>query len=119
MKTVGLVTRYFVDEDTGEELASVYVPTAPNPAGGYLEIVPVIELVPLDWTVDQAMSFVFSGGTTAPERIRFSRKQRDDAAEDASSSVQRTSEQIAQDDYPAPRDQRTPPRTAKASSNLS
>lgn len=74
MKAVGLVTRNFVDEDTGEELAAVYVPTAPNPTGGYLEIVPVDELVPLDWTVDQAMTFVLSGGTAAPEGIRFSRK---------------------------------------------
>ena len=74
MKAVGLVTRTIVDEDTGEELAAVYVPTAPNPAGGYLEIVPVGELVPLDWTVDQAMAFVLSGGTAVPnERIPFSR----------------------------------------------
>lgn len=74
MKAVGLVTRSFTDEETGEELAAVYVPTAPNPTGGYLEIVPVRDLVLLDWTVDQAMAFVLSGGTTAPERIRFSRR---------------------------------------------
>ena len=73
MKTVGLVTRHFTDEDTGEELAAVYVPTAPNPTGGYLEIVPVAELVPLDWTVDEAMAFVLSGGTAAPDHIRFNR----------------------------------------------
>jgi len=77
MKAVGLVTRSFVDEDTGVELAAVYVPTAPNPAGGYLEIVLAAELVPLDWTVDQAMAIVFSGGTAAPERIRFSRPRSD------------------------------------------
>jgi len=71
MKAVGLVTRTFIDEDTGEELAAVYVPTAPNPTGGYLEIVPVDELVTLDWTVDEAMTFVISGGTTAPNKIRF------------------------------------------------
>jgi uncharacterized membrane protein len=71
MKAVGLVTRTFVDEETGEELAAVYVPTAPNPTGGYLEIVPVDELVTLDWTVDEAMTFVISGGTTAPDHIRF------------------------------------------------
>ena len=49
MKAVGLVTRTFIDEETGEALAAVYVPTAPNPTGGYLEIVPVGELVTLDW----------------------------------------------------------------------
>jgi len=74
MKAVGFVTRTFADEDTGEELAAVYVPTAPNPTSGYLEIVPVSELVPLDWSVDEAMTFVLSGGTTAPPRIRLSRR---------------------------------------------
>lgn len=73
MKAVGIVTRCFTDEETGEQLAAVYVPTAPNPTGGYLEIVPVGELVPLDWTFDQAMAFVLSGGTTAPDRMRFRR----------------------------------------------
>jgi uncharacterized membrane protein len=73
MKAVGLVTRTFRDEETGEELAAVYVPTAPNPTGGYLEIVPMIELVPLNWSVDEAMTFVLSGGTTAPDHIRFGR----------------------------------------------
>lgn len=71
MKAVGLVTRTFIDEETGEEYAAVYVPTAPNPTGGYLEIVPIDELVTLDWTVDEAMTFVISGGTTAPDHIRF------------------------------------------------
>lgn len=73
MKAVGLVTRTFTDDETEEELAAVYVPTAPNPTGGYLEIVPMSELIPLDWSVDEAMTFVLSGGTTAPERIRFGR----------------------------------------------
>lgn len=71
MKAVGLVTRTFLDEQTGKEYAAVYVPTAPNPTGGYLEIVPVEELVSLDWTVDEAMTFVISGGITAPDHIRF------------------------------------------------
>jgi len=71
MKAIGLVTRTFTDDQTGEELAAVYVPTAPNPTGGYLEIVPMNELVPLNWTVDEAMTFVLSGGATAPDRIRF------------------------------------------------
>ncbi len=73
MKTVGFVTRTFQDQDSGEELAAVYVPTAPNPTSGYLEILPMEELVPLDWTVDEAMTFVVSGGTTAPGEIRFRR----------------------------------------------
>jgi uncharacterized membrane protein len=73
MKAVGFHTHTMIDQESGIELAAVYVPTAPNPTGGYLEIVPKDRLIPQDWTVDEAMTFVISGGTTAPETIRFTR----------------------------------------------
>ncbi len=73
MKSIGLVTRVLKEEGTGRELAAVYVPTTPNPTSGYLEIVPVELLTPTDWTVDQAMSFIISGGAVSPESIPFIR----------------------------------------------
>ena len=73
MKSVGFVTRILTDEISGEELAAVYVPTTPNPTSGYLEIVPVSQLIPTDWTADQAMAFIISGGAVAPDKIPFSR----------------------------------------------
>jgi uncharacterized membrane protein len=73
MKSVGLVTRVIREQGTGRELAAVYVPTTPNPTSGYLEIVPVELLTPTDWTVDQAMSFIISGGAVAPESVPFTR----------------------------------------------
>jgi uncharacterized membrane protein len=66
LKTIGFVTRVFEDAD-GREMAAVYVPTTPNPTGGYLEIVPVAKLTATDWSVDQAMAFVLSVGAVAPE----------------------------------------------------
>jgi uncharacterized membrane protein len=74
MKSVGFVTRILREQDTGRELAAVYVPTTPNPTGGYLEIVPVDQLTPTNWSVDQAMSFIISGGAVAPDSIPFSRR---------------------------------------------
>lgn len=74
MKTIGLVTRIMKDESTEEELAVVYVPTSPNPTSGYIEIVPVNKLTFTDWTFDQAMSFVITGGSNAPDRIAYHRK---------------------------------------------
>ncbi len=71
MKAVGLVTRTFKDTDTGEELAAVYVPTTPNPTSGYIEIVPVANIISTDWTLDDAMSFVISAGAVAPDTIRY------------------------------------------------
>lgn len=69
MKVVGFVTRVMIEEGTGREMAAVYIPTTPNPTGGYLELVPVDELTPTDWTMDQAMAFIISGGAVAPELL--------------------------------------------------
>ena len=71
MKTVGFVTRIMKDQATGKELAAVYVPTTPNPTSGYLEIVPVEKLVATDWTVEEAMTFIISGGAIAPDNIPY------------------------------------------------
>jgi uncharacterized membrane protein len=70
-KAIGFVTRVLRDQDTGMELAAVFVPTTPNPTGGYLELVPMAQLTPTDWTVDQAMSFILTGGALAPEAIPY------------------------------------------------
>jgi uncharacterized membrane protein len=69
MKVVGFVTRTMVEEGSGREMAAVYIPTTPNPTGGYLELVPVDELTPTDWTMDQAMAFIISGGAVAPDTL--------------------------------------------------
>lgn len=80
MKSIGFVTRVMREQGTGRELAAVYVPTTPNPTSGYLEIVPVEKITPTDWTVDQAMSFIISGGAVSPESIPFSVPSPDPAA---------------------------------------
>jgi len=71
MRAVGFVTATFMAQDTGEEVAAVYVPTTPNPTSGYVEIVPIKRLVWLDWSTNDAMSFIVSGGAVAPASIRM------------------------------------------------
>lgn len=73
MKTVGLVTQVFTDDDTGEKLAAVYVPTTPNPTSGYLEIIPLDKLISTNWSLDEAMTFIMSGGAVAPDKINYSK----------------------------------------------
>ena len=73
MKCVGFVTRVMQEQGSGRELAAVYVPTTPNPTSGYLEIVPVDRLTPTDWTVDEAMTFIISGGAVSPDQMPFER----------------------------------------------
>lgn len=69
MKAVGLVTRELTDTATGERYAAVYVPTTPNPTSGFLELVPIAHVHPSDMTVDEAMSFIISGGAINPSRF--------------------------------------------------
>ena len=71
MKAVGFVTKILHDEATGRELAAVYVPTSPNPTSGYIEIVPLSDVVQTDWTMEEAMSFVMTGGANAPDKVRY------------------------------------------------
>jgi uncharacterized membrane protein len=68
-KAIGLVMRTLTDPQTGEEIAAVYVPTAPNPTSGYLQLLPVSKLVTSDMTMDQAMTMIVSGGAVTPDSM--------------------------------------------------
>lgn len=71
MRAVGFVTRVMEDTGTGRRIAAVYVPTSPNPTSGYIELVPLDLCIETGWTMDEAMSFVITGGATAPATLRF------------------------------------------------
>jgi uncharacterized membrane protein len=45
---------------------SVYVPTTPNPTGGYFVMVPRTAVVELDMSVDVALKYIISMGVVAP-----------------------------------------------------
>jgi uncharacterized membrane protein len=49
-----------------EDCVSVYVPTTPNPTGGYFVIVERKHVVELDMTVDQALKYIISMGVVPP-----------------------------------------------------
>ena len=52
----------------GEHI-SVYVPTTPNPTGGYFVMVPKASVRELDMSVDEALKYIISMGVVAP-RLR-------------------------------------------------
>ena len=83
MRVVGFVTRVMIEDGTGRKMAAVFIPTTPNPTGGYLVVLPLGELTPTDWTMDQAMAFIISGGAVAPDTLPVSPASlHHDAAED-------------------------------------
>ena len=48
------------------DYVSVYVPTTPNPTGGYFVMMPRKDVIELDMSVDTAMKYVISMGVAAP-----------------------------------------------------
>lgn len=55
------------DRIDGEDLITVYVPTTPNPTGGYLLFVRRADTVALDMSVEDAAKFVISFGLVSSE----------------------------------------------------
>jgi uncharacterized membrane protein len=49
---------------------SVYVPTTPNPTGGYFIIVPRKDVVELEMSVDQALKYIISMGVVPPQDLK-------------------------------------------------
>jgi len=48
------------------DFVSVYVPTTPNPTGGYFVIMARSDVIELDMSVDQALKYIISMGVVAP-----------------------------------------------------
>jgi uncharacterized membrane protein len=48
------------------DYVSVYVPTTPNPTGGYFVMVARKDMIELDMTVDAALKYIISMGVVAP-----------------------------------------------------
>ena len=49
---------------------SIYVPTTPNPTGGYFVMVRKSDVIELDMTVDDALKYIISMGVVSPARGR-------------------------------------------------
>ena len=57
------------ESGVGDEFLSVYVPTTPNPTGGYFVMVRARDCVELKMSVDEALKYVVSMGVVAPATI--------------------------------------------------
>ena len=55
-----------VQSHVGEGFMSVYVPTTPNPTSGFFLLVPVADVIELDMSVDEALTYVISMGAVSP-----------------------------------------------------
>jgi len=51
-----------------KEMVNIFVPTTPNPTSGYLLMVPREELIPLDFSIEEAIKLIVSGGIFTPDK---------------------------------------------------
>jgi len=51
---------------------NLFVPTTPNPTSGYLVLLPPGDVLETDLTMEEAMTFIVSGGILPPERLHLS-----------------------------------------------
>lgn len=65
--SVGFVTRVVTDKQTGETLYTVFVATSPNPTTGFVFVIKPSEVVELNWTVEEAVKVIMSGGVLMPD----------------------------------------------------
>lgn len=77
IKAIALVTNRFANSLGGQEYVTAFVPTTPNPTSGYMLIVPVERVTYTDWSMEEAMSMILSGGASARHDVRFSDRAED------------------------------------------
>ena len=53
----------------GSGYVSVYVPTTPNPTSGFFLMLPRADVIELDMSVDEALTYVISMGSVAPTSV--------------------------------------------------
>ena len=69
--TVGFLTSMTEDEN-GNHMAMVYMPTAPLPNSGWVAFLPAENVYDTNLSVSEAMQLVLSGGIVAPPQIKKS-----------------------------------------------
>ena len=69
MWRIGFVTGHVSDEikkKLGADVACVFIPHTPNPASGFVHYAPKVDLISLDWPIEEGLKVVVSGGVVQP-----------------------------------------------------
>lgn len=68
VRTMGLLTSTFTADDSGQQLAAVYVPTAPQTRYGYIRVVSLEEVEFTDLTLKEWQLYQLTFGAGIPDR---------------------------------------------------
>ena len=72
MRVPGFVTGACRDTQSNKTILCVFVATTPIPSSGYTLLVPEDEVTELDWSLEETIQAVISGGLSAPQQVRYS-----------------------------------------------
>jgi uncharacterized membrane protein len=61
-----------VQSHLGPNFVSVYVPTTPNPTSGFFLMLPRTDVIELEMSVDEALTYVISMGSVPPTKVKTS-----------------------------------------------
>jgi uncharacterized membrane protein len=75
VKLPAFVTGTCRDIATDRTLLAVYVPTTPVPTSGFFLLVPEEEVTDLNWSTEQTLQAVMSGGLTSPRSVSYFKNQ--------------------------------------------
>lgn len=69
LRTVGFITNYSRDAESGDEIVTIFVSTTPNPTTGFVFVTRRRDVVELDWSVEEAVRMVISAGILFPHKL--------------------------------------------------
>jgi len=75
MRTIGFITNESSDK-SGKKLLNIFIPTAPNPTSGFLQIAREEEVIRTDISVDEAFTLVASAGKVSSQKIEAKLSER-------------------------------------------
>lgn len=67
--TLGFVTKEVQEERTGRKILAVFVPTGPNPTGGFTQFVPEEETIAAPYLPEDGLKLVVSMGVLSPDQL--------------------------------------------------
>jgi len=59
-----------INDKTGSDMVTIFIPTTPNPTSGFLMMVPKKQVYELEMSVEEALKFVISLGVVQPGQVQ-------------------------------------------------
>jgi uncharacterized membrane protein len=75
LKRIAFLTSVMTDANTHRPIATVFVPYTPYLVTGFMQLVPLEEVWETNWTVEQAVKWVMSGGIIHPSTLTFDQQR--------------------------------------------